>query len=339
MKKTRKEYYPMLNLMKVWKPEVYQGKQHPKKYFEGWYFKIVSKDENSMYALIPGVSYGIDGSIPHSFIQLIDGTNCKSLYQTYDIEDFHYSTDDFRIWIGPNYFSSREVNIDLAADNLSLKGKLKFENAAPWPVSPFSPGIMGWYAFVPFMECYHGVISMKHDISGSLSINNSSVDFTGGRGYMEKDWGRSFPSSWIWMQSNYFEDPNVSFTASIARIPWFGKFFTGLIAGLSINGKLYRFATYTGARIEKLSYQSGSVCIRISDRHIYLEILTHEAKSGKLYSPRNGSMEGIIDESMSADITVTLGQVGFGDRKIIFEGTGRNSGLEIVGDIAELQPH
>ncbi len=328
----------MIKLVKIWKPEVYQGSKHPKKYFEGWYFKIVSKDENSIFALIPGVSYGIDGNKPHSFIQLIDGINCSSLYHTYDIKDFRYSKDDFELWIGPNYFSSRKVDIDLAADSLSIKGKLNFEDTAPWPVSAFSPGIMGWYAFVPFMECYHGILSMKHSIGGSLIINNKSVDFTGGRGYMEKDWGRSFPSSWIWMQSNYFENPSVSFTASIARIPWFGKFFTGVIAGLSIDGKLYRFATYTGAGVEKLSHQSGNVSLRIRDKHMYLDILTRESSSGKLYSPRNGGMEGIIDESMSAYISVALGE-RYNAGNVIFEGMGRNSGLEIVGDISELQPH
>lgn len=325
--------------MEIWKPEVYQGGKHPKKYFEGWYFKLVSKEEDSIYALIPGVSYGIDGNKPHAFIQLIDGINCKSLYQTYDIKDFRYSKDDLQLWIGPNYFSLGEIDIALTSDSLSLKGKLSFENAAPWPVSAFSPGIMGWYAFVPFMECYHGIISMKHSIGGSLKINNKSVDFTGGRGYMEKDWGRSFPSSWIWMQSNYFKNPSVSFTASIARIPWFGKFFTGVIAGLSIDGKLYKFATYTGSRLERLSHQSGNVSLRIRDKHMYLDILTRESSSGKLYSPRNGEMEGIIDESMSAYISVALGEIGSKGGKVIFEGTGRNSGLEIVGDINELLPH
>jgi hypothetical protein len=329
----------MMNLMKIWKPEIYQGGQHPKKYFEGWYFKLVSKDEGSIFALIPGVSYGLDGNKPHSFIQLIDGKNCKSLYQTYDIKDFRYSKDSFQLWIGPNYFSDQEIEIDLAADNLSLKGRLNFENAAPWPVSAFSPGIMGWYAFVPFMECYHGIINMKNSIKGSLVINYESVDFTGGKGYIEKDWGRSFPSSWIWMQCNYFKDPNVFFTASVARIPWFGKFFTGLIAGLSINGKLYNFATYTGARLEQLSLQAGSISIRISDKHMYLDIFARESNSGKLYSPRNGTMEGIIDESLSANITVTLGQIDSKAGVVIFEDTGRNGGLEIVGDISELQPH
>lgn len=329
----------MMKLFKIWKPEIYQGKRHPKKYFEGWYFKIADKEEGSLIALIPGVSFGINGSKPHSFVQFIDGINCKSIYKTFDIKDFSCSKDNFELWIGPNYFSRQEIILDLAAGSLSIKGSLGFKNTTSWPVSALSPGIMGWYAFVPFMECYHGIISLNHSIDGSLIINSKNVNFTGGRGYMEKDWGRSFPSSWIWMQSNYFEAPDIYFTASIARIPWFGKFFTGVIAGLSVNGKLHRFATYTGARIEKLSRQPGSISIRICDKHMYLEILAHESSSGKLYSPRNGGMEGIIDESMSAVIDVTLGEICSSARNVIFKGTGRNCGLEVVGDISELQPY
>lgn len=327
-----------MKLMKIWKPEVYQGKRHPRKYFEGWYFKIISKDGSNTYALIPGVSYGIDGSRPHSFIQLIDGISCRSYYQAFDVKDFHCSKDAFEIWIGGNYFSLREAALDLTAGSISMKGRLRFENMVPWPVSALSPGAMGWYAFVPFMECYHGIISMKHDISGSLQINAEGIDFTGGRGYMEKDWGRSFPSSWIWIQSNSFENPDVSFTASIARIPWFGRSFTGLIAGISANGRLYRFTTYTGAYVERLSRQSGSLNVRIRDKHRYLEIAVRESSCGKLYSPKNGAMEGVIHESMSAVIKVTLGEADTTEGNIIFEGIGHHGGLEISGDIAELMP-
>ncbi|WP_243392439.1 MULTISPECIES: tocopherol cyclase family protein [unclassified Mesotoga] len=31
------------------------------------------------------------------------------------------------------------------------------------------------------------------------------IDLTGGKGYIEKDWGRSLPDAWIWMQSNNFD--------------------------------------------------------------------------------------------------------------------------------------
>ncbi len=326
----------MLKLMKIWRPEIYQGKKQMNKYFEGWYFKIVSKDENTLFAVIPGVSYGINGSGCHSFVQVIDGKSCKSHYLTYDIKDFRYSKKDFRLWIGPNYFSSDEVRLDLSSKSVLLKGELSFENAAPWPSSLLSPYIMGWYSFVPFMECYHSVISMNNDIRGSLTVNDKDVDFSGGRGYMEKDWGRSFPSSWIWLQSNHFDEPGVFLTASIARIPWFGRFFTGLIAGISVNGKLYRFATYTGARIELISCLPDGIRIFIRDRQMYLDISARRSNSGKLYSPRNGSMEGIIEESMTAEISLTLGTISTNTRSVLFEGKGRNAGLEIVGDMKDL---
>ena len=29
-------------------------------------------------------------------------------------------------------------------------------------------GIMGWYRFVPFMQCYHGVVSLNHKLNGTF---------------------------------------------------------------------------------------------------------------------------------------------------------------------------
>lgn len=36
------------------------------------------------------------------------------------------------------------------------------------------------------------------------------MDFSGGRGYIEKDWGQSFPAAWVWLQINYL--PDLSFS-------------------------------------------------------------------------------------------------------------------------------
>ncbi len=58
-----------------------------------------------------------------------------------------------------------------------------------------------------------------------LTINGEPMDLTGGRGYIEKDWGTSFPSAWIWMQCNTFDTPDTSFMLSYARIPWMGSHF------------------------------------------------------------------------------------------------------------------
>ena len=45
---------------------------------------------------------------------------------------------------------------------------------------------MGPFSFVPFMECYHGVLSMNHSIKGRLDFNGESLSFDNGKGYMER---------------------------------------------------------------------------------------------------------------------------------------------------------
>jgi hypothetical protein len=82
------------------------------------------------------------------------------------------------------------------------------------------PGTAGWSAWVPRMEKYHGVVSLDHTIKGHLHIDHEEIDYNSGRGNIEKDWGASFPTAYIWFQSNHFEQLNTSLTASGAITPW-----------------------------------------------------------------------------------------------------------------------
>ncbi len=79
------------------------------------------------------------------------------------------------------------------------------------------------------MECYHGVLSFDHSLQGKLNLNGKEMDFNGGRGHMEKDWGKNFPAVWVWLQSNHFQNQRACITASVALIPWMGATFKGSI--------------------------------------------------------------------------------------------------------------
>jgi len=81
---------------RIWKPEVYQGTSDMKKYFEGWYFKIVDKEEKNVYAIIPGVSFDKKGNT-HAFIMFFDGIKASMNYLRFDISEFQYSKDVFQI--------------------------------------------------------------------------------------------------------------------------------------------------------------------------------------------------------------------------------------------------
>ena len=184
------------------------------------------------------------------------------------------------------------------------------------------------------MQCYHGILSMNHSIQGQLEINNQKIDFTGGRGYIEKDWGRSFPSGYIWMQSNHFSEPNISLKSSIAKIPWLGSSFVGFIAGVWLRDRLIEFTTYNFTRLRHSSVDEKKVEVVMENFRHKLEIIAYRSKSTSLVSPIQGMMDGRIEESMTSRIEVVLTDKK--NKKILLEDTGKNAGLEVAGKFEEI---
>ena len=194
-------------------------------------------------------------------------------------------------------------------------------------------GIMGWYRFVPFMQCYHGVVSLNHNLKGTIIKDNQTYNFEKGVGYIEKDWGKSMPSSWVWIQSNNFNSGNTSFMLSVANIPWLGKSFTGFLGFFLHQNKVYRFATYTHAKLQMDTTDSDTLKIMISDKKYTYLIKTSRKNAGLLKAPIKGSMDRRISESIDAKLKLTVMDKS---ARVLFEGSTEIAGLEIVGDIKEL---
>lgn len=313
-------------------PEIYHGYGKKPPYFEGWYFKVISADESARYAIIPGVFIGQSGG-DHAFIQVLNGITGEASYHQFPIEAFRAAEEDFDVWIGDNHFRRDCLSLNITDEQLHISGELHFSGGEGWPVTLRSPGVMGWYAWLPFMECYHGILSFDHHISGALTINTQSVDFTDGRGYIEKDWGQAFPSAYIWQQTNHFDTQGTCLTASVAMIPSVGRTFRGFLLGFYHEGKLYRMATYTGARIERLEVTDDHVYWTLADKTHRIEMISERVSGGLLKAPIRTEMHKRVDETLQSSV-----QVRFSTRSgsTLFEGTGRCAGLEVHGDLETL---
>ncbi len=323
----------LYELKKIYNPPWFQGSRARDNYFEGWYFKSVTGDGSGSLAFIPGIS--LSGNDNHSFVQAIDGKTGQSWYFRFPVDAFRYSGQRFEVAVGSNYFSENSMVLDLHDDVHFFKGSLNFSTLSVYPVSISRPGIMGWYRYAPFMECYHGVVSLDHRVNGSIETGNGPVNFSGGRGYIEKDWGTSMPEAWIWAQTNNFPDPGTSFMMSIAKIPWIGKSFTGFLGFFLHRGRLYDFATYTGADVKLMEEKSESILIRINAREFSLNVRAFRGEKGQLKAPVSGTMERVIHESIDSAILVEL----FDKRgRSVYSGQGHNAGLEIVGEVSMLFP-
>lgn len=325
----------MYALRRIWAPDIYQGGSRSRRYFEGWYFKVVDVAGEHPMAVIPGVSFSADGSVSHSFVQLMTSGG-GTRYFAYPASAFTFGRGEFGVKVAGNSFSATGMTLDLADEIGAVTGQVRFGPLSPWPVKLLSPGIMGPFRFVPAMETYHGVVSMDHGIDGTLTVDGRALDFDGGRGYIEKDWGRSFPSSWVWAQSNAFGRNGVSVTASVARIPWMTGAFVGHIAGMLVDGSLHRFATYTRAKLVSVATRPDGADIVIRDHREELELHLNGTVSGALKAPTLGSMEGRANESLDGTIDVALRVVRGGRAQVLFEGTGRNAGIEVMNDLGEL---
>lgn len=317
----------MGRMYRMFHPEVFQGvDKTSSNYFEGWYFKLIDRRQEAPLAVIPGVSFQKDGRDNHAFVQVMDGASHKAHYFRYPIQAFHAEPKAFEVAIGNNRFNSSGLDLDLGEGAEAIRGTLRFEGIVPFRGHCPWPGIMGPYTFVPGMECNHGVVNIHHEIHGTLDIMGRTADYEGGYGYIEKDWGRSFPKSWIWLQSNHFVQEDISFMFSYADIPWMGKSFMGLISFVRVGEKLLILGTYTGARVSALSYDGRTLSARVEDRKHVLEFQADHGPGSILRAPKNGLMAAEILESIAGVVRVRLSSRS-GRR--IFEGTGTQTGMEI----------
>lgn len=315
-------------ISRIYKPSVFQGNLKKKNYFEGWYYKHVSRDLQHVLSIIPGVS--LNDTDSHAFIQILNGATGESDYIRYPLSDFSWKRDRLFIKLGKSCFTDSYITLDINKPDLVIKGKIKYEKITKYPSSIISPGIMGWYSFVPFMECRHGIVSVTHELTGTICLNQSHINFSKGKGYIEKDWGTSFPECWIWIQANNFHDHNTSFSFSVAKIPWRGRFFMGFIAYLYYQRKFYLFSTYNNSEIKEISHTGNSVFIVISNKKNSLNIRSTKSKTGVLKAPVEGHMTGTIRESIDSDVSIVLYD---NDNKPVYTDSSRRAGLEVVEKI------
>ena len=309
-------------------PARFQGWGIHQKYFEGWYFKIVIPGEDKAYAFIPGISYDERGE-GHSFLQVLDGKKACSSYHRYTVHDFRPAADRFSVQVGPHHFATNKICIDLP----DLQVDVQLTDVRTWPARPLAPGIMGWYGFVPGMQCYHGLISLHHGLKGDITVDGRPLDLITAVGYTEKDWGRGFPDAWVWGQSNHLSntDQPASLMFSVASIPWLKSSFRGFLCTLLLDDELYTFTTWTGARENvDLDRANQKVTLTFTDRRHRLTIVGHPAPGGNLASPIGGSMTGKINESLLAELEVRLERNG----QSIYTGRAGWAGLEVSENAA-----
>ncbi|TYC87601.1 hypothetical protein FXB42_03895 [Acetobacterium wieringae] len=310
------------------KQAYFQGKNKKRRYFEGWYFKCISADRKHAIAIIPGMAIDPQGN-RQAFIQVINAVTGKTWYHHFPYPEFNARTDRFDVEIENNSFNAQGLSLNVDTAEGSIKGRLTFHNSHPFPKGLKHPGIMGPFGLVPFMECYHAIIHLYHEIKGEIDLDGELMDFNGGVGYIEKDYGRSFPKTYLWLQASHFEAGDASFVFSRANIPFLGMEFPGFFAYFTdFSGITRRFATYNFSRLEKWEVDTtkGTCAGELEGPNGALAFKAQMASGGRLRAPVDGLMDREIVESITAKVWLRLTN-NQGD--VIFESISSEAGMEI----------
>ena len=316
----------MLNLIhslrNIWYPERYHGAFKESEFFEGWYYKFENEHHHA-FALIVGVSIGTMEKT--AFIQFVDGQTHKTLYFKFDFEQFLSERKAFSLQLGKNSFTKNHVYLDLP----SLKGELFFSDHVSWQKSILAPNIMGPLSYFPFLECNHSIVSLSNTVKGEINLEGRTHAFQTGKGYIEKDWGRSFPKAHIWLQSSHFSSGSATVSVAIARMKILGKEVLGYAASFMLKEEHYLFSSYNFSKL--VVRQNGKQLVLLfKNKRFELSIETEISKVVALKTPTPLGMNGLVQESLNACLNMTLKHQG--SQQNIYVGKAYNSGLEVSGD-------
>lgn len=288
----------------------FQGTQAKAPYFEGWYVKCSDVEQDFTLALIPGLA---KFTTEECFVQYNLFYKGKTLSGkiTFPIDDFDVVQEPYSILMPRFVLSEKGVKAHLKDEENDLLIGLDFGDILPLKQDMYAPSIMGPLEYIK-VPCYHDVVSMRHQVTGTVVINGETLKINSGRGYLEKDRGSTFPSRYVWTQCNQFkEDDSSSLFLAVADIDFKVMNLTGAIAVYHDGVKEHRFATYLGTKTKvHVDDDQLGYTVTLKDRSKTLIAEVSLINSNELIAPMNDEMDYAIKETVKATVAVTFKEKG-----------------------------
>jgi hypothetical protein len=193
-------------------------------WFEGWYVRVTDAKEHRSFAVIATSQlkpkeqsrFGVGSSGYLSVItQDGEGRPTKS-FESYPEKTFikvkgqpltNYKNEDNSefSWEAPNHGWLTPEGFDLRIPG-KVEAKARLRGGKPWSQSWSKWGPEGYGSFMPFITLHWFVHSLSSAAEYFLRIvdekSGDQVYQSSGTAHFEKNWGKSFPKAWMWLQAD-----------------------------------------------------------------------------------------------------------------------------------------
>ena len=288
--------------------------------FEGFYFKTAHADGTTL-VIICGFAKSKDKS--HAFIQ-VSSQSLKTFYFEYPINALKTNKETFNFSVGNNTFTKQGIKIQ----EEDCEIKLSFSEFELWDRSYLNPSIMGVLTFVPFVECKHDIISPFLKVNGEAKLKSKTLHFQDNSGYIDKNWGISFPKNYFWGHISSFENPTISVQFAKARPKWLFWKIPVHIGFLRINGEMHLFKSWKRGQMTMINV--GQEEIHLKNNKYKIELKFDKGDHLNLRAPLNGKLDSTILERAGIRTLVTIYKKSKNSKyDIILSETVNNATLEI----------
>lgn len=278
-------------------PTLLQGDITKNNYFEGWFQKVYIPEQNTSIIIIYGIATGNELT-KTGFIQLLIPGH-EVIHLDFPQHEVALSKRKHEVKLGPNYFSSNRIHIENKRVQLDL-------DIIPVAKKAFQQNSMGNFYLVPGLPCYHSVLQVNSFVKGHININNELIQLTRSSGYLEKNWGTSFPEKYFWMHAQDPLNSNNQVLYSQAEIKWGNKTFIKHLGFIHLNGKSIDLRKIHRKHLVCNVYNSNQLEISIDPMGIVLYFDLGEAINTSFKSPSDGKMTNKIIHNI--DVPIRLKQ-------------------------------
>jgi tocopherol cyclase len=240
-------------------------------FFEGWYFRLSLPAINDSFAFMYSIEDPASGSQSTSAVQILAPGDQHSARTFPHAQGFWASTDylGLRHWSKHNFVTTpqllsasdfeQRVSEGYQATATLHQGVLNMpghETPCRWcyrtvPVygwgdaAGWQQSTAGWLSALPIFEPGWQILMAQGLATGWIEYQGDRYEFTDAPAYSEKNWGRSFPQKWFWINCNYFADePELAITAGGGRRSVLGRMEEVAMIGIHYQGQFYEFVPW-----------------------------------------------------------------------------------------------
>lgn len=274
-------------------PTLLQGDITKCNYFEGWFQKIYIPELNTSIIIIYGFATGNELT-KTGFIQLFIPGN-DVIHINFPQHQINLSKQKHEVKLGPNYFSTNRIHIEHELVELDIE-------IIPQTKKVPKQNSMGIFYLVPGLPCYHSVLQINSSIQGIIKINNELIQLTHASGYLEKNWGTSFPEKYFWMHAQDPLNSTNQILYSQAEMRWRNKTFIKHVGFIQLNGQSFDLRKIHRKQLVCNVYNSNQLEISINHMGIVLYFDLNEPTNTSFKSPSKGKMTNKIIHNIGVPI-------------------------------------